>query len=253
VKKLQEKIKVLIQLQECDKRIKAIIEKKNEGPAKIKALQGEVEEFQRELEAKKEELEQQKKERRKIEREIDDLELKKQKSHAKLSSISSNKEYRAALKEIDELEREKGLREEKALELMEAIEALEEECKRLEEEYKQLQDKCKKEEKEILEQIQDLDQELERLERQRDGLCNQIDQGLLRHYNNLRGRKGGLAISPVIKGVCQTCHMGIPPQKFNELIRGDDLMSCPNCNRIIYWGDAKHFKELINSAPMDEC
>ncbi len=248
---MQEKIKVLIQLQECDKRIETITEKKNEGPAKIEVLQRKVEEFQMELQAKREELERLKKEKRDTEREIEDLEQKRKKSQAKLSSISSNKEYRAALKEIDDLERDKGLLEERALELMEAIEALEEECKGLEKERKQLQQECKKEEKEILKQMKKLDQELEQLEKEKGRLCEQIDQGLLRHYNNLRGRKGGLAISPVIKGVCQTCHMGIPPQKFNELIRGDDLMSCPNCNRIIYWGDAEHFKDLTTSASTD--
>ena len=51
----------------------------------------------------------------------------------------------------------------------------------------------------------------------------------------------GQAISSVIQGVCQICHMGIPPQKFNELMRGEALMTCPNCNRMIYWGGDEYF------------
>jgi len=58
----------------------------------------------------------------------------------------------------------------------------------------------------------------------------------------LRLKKGGIAISPVIKGVCQMCHLGIPPQKFNELIKGETLMTCPNCMRIIYWGEDERYQ-----------
>ena len=49
-------------------------------------------------------------------------------------------------------------------------------------------------------------------------------------------------MSAVVGGVCQTCHMGIPPQRFNELRRGDALMSCSNCKRIIYWADDAHYQ-----------
>jgi hypothetical protein len=45
-----------------------------------------------------------------------------------------------------------------------------------------------------------------------------------------------------MKGVCQCCHLAIPPQKFNELIKGEKMMSCPHCMRIIYWGDDERYK-----------
>ena len=77
-------------------------------------------------------------------------------------------------------------------------------------------------------------------------ICETIDQDLLKRYIFLRERKGGQAIGPVVSGVCQICHMGIPPQKFNELIGGDSLLTCPNCNRLIYWGEDEHYQKLLN-------
>ncbi|NTV57425.1 MAG: hypothetical protein HGA74_09075, partial [Deltaproteobacteria bacterium] len=88
-----------------------------------------------------------------------------------------------------------------------------------------------------------LEKDLDALQKERSQLCCDFDQGLLKKYVFLRERKGGLAISSVVTGVCQTCHMGIPPQKFNELIRGNDLMTCPHCNRIIYWGEDQDFQK----------
>jgi predicted nucleic acid-binding Zn-ribbon protein len=37
--------------------------------------------------------------------------------------------------------------------------------------------------------------------------------------------------------------MAIPPQKFNELIRGDKLMNCPNCARIMYWAEDERYQD----------
>jgi len=71
---------------------------------------------------------------------------------------------------------------------------------------------------------------------------------LLGMYDHLRKFKDGIAISPVTGGVCQACHMGIPPQKYNELIRGEELLNCPNCHRIMYWGDNEDFKKAANKA-----
>ena len=78
-----------------------------------------------------------------------------------------------------------------------------------------------------------------------------IDQELLKKYLFLKERKGGQAISPVVGGVCQTCHMGIPPQKFNELIKGHSLLACPNCDRIIYWGEDQHYQKALNKSMLE--
>ena len=104
-----------------------------------------------------------------------------------------------------------------------------------------------KDKEEIKKDLLGLERDFNALEKVRSRLCSDFDQSLLKKYLFLKERKGGLAISSVVTGVCQTCHMGIPPQKFNELIRGSDLMTCPHCNRIIYWGDDQDFQRLTNA------
>ena len=91
-----------------------------------------------------------------------------------------------------------------------------------------------------------LDEELKTLETKRDTFSQAIDQDLLREYLYLKERKEGQAISPVVGGVCQICHMGIPPQIFNELIRGNSLLTCTNCSRIIYWAEDEHLQKALN-------
>ncbi len=93
-----------------------------------------------------------------------------------------------------------------------------------------------------MKELNGLDKKLEGFEQERINLCQTIDQELLNKYLFLKERKEGQAISSVVSGVCQTCHMGIPPQKFNELIKGNSLLTCPNCYRIIYWGEDEKFQ-----------
>jgi uncharacterized protein len=36
-------------------------------------------------------------------------------------------------------------------------------------------------------------------------------------------------------GTCQGCHMHVPPQLFNQIQRNEQLILCPNCQRMLFW------------------
>jgi hypothetical protein len=230
-------MRALIGLQDCDNRIREMETKKGEAPVKMQRLEQDLNTLLGQIDGTLSQLDDHKREARQIEHDIEDMEGRIEKSNQKLSQIKSNKEYRAALKEIEDLNREKSLREDKAIQLMEDVEVLEKSCTESKAKKAEAEREFEKARKEIEKELHDLEVKLDELGMERRQFCDAIDPDLLERYNFLRQRKGGIAISPVIKGVCQTCHLGIPPQKFNELIRGEELMSCPNCMRIIYWGE----------------
>ena len=244
---MKDKLLVLIQLQECDNRIAKVLQAKELAPLRIQKLEDELRTVENQFKADEDQLEAFRKDRRQLEREIQELDGKIEKSSAKLTQIKSNKEYTAALKEIDDIKTIKFQTEEKAIQMMETAEELERKCKGHKETLKTLKDQSEKDKDAVKTELLGLEKDLDALQKERSQLCCDFDQGLLKKYVFLRERKGGLAISSVVTGVCQTCHMGIPPQKFNELIRGSDLMTCPHCNRIIYWGDDQDFQKLPNA------
>ncbi|MCP4668219.1 MAG: hypothetical protein GY849_17865 [Deltaproteobacteria bacterium] len=242
-----EKMKLIIGLQNCDTQIRNIQLRKEEGPIKIQRLEHDLNAMKNDLKAESDHLEAYGLERRKTEQDIEVLDSRIEKSNVKLASIKSNKEYQAALKEIDDLEGEKSLLEDKILEIMEEVDVLEDTYAAGRAKGQEFEEKFKKDCMAIVKQMEALDVDLEALEKERARFCQAIDEDLLKRYNFLKERKGGLAVSPVIKGVCQTCHLGIPPQKFNELIRGQELLKCPNCLRIIYWGEDERFSQVIEN------
>ncbi len=243
---MKDKINDLIFLQDCDNRIQEIINKKNEGPLRIKKLEDEVNSAESKFQEEHNRLELFKKDRRGIEQEIQDFVDNMEKSTIKLSNIKSNKEYRAALKEIEDFKKSKFQAEDKAIQLMEEIEDLEKKCRENKEKQAELVIRFEKGRDVISKELDSLDRELKSLEKKRGDYAQTIDQELLKRYLFLKDHKGGRAISPVVGGVCQACYMGMPPQKFNESIKGQSLLTCPNCDRIIYWGEDEHYQKALN-------
>ncbi len=56
-------------------------------------------------------------------------------------------------------------------------------------------------------------------------------------YNRLRKGKSGIAISPVDKHklTCRGCYKQLPPQKVMEVRRGEKIILCESCGRILVW------------------
>jgi len=242
---LDQRMTALIGLQNCDNRIMDIQTRQEKGPLKIQGLKEGLNEMDKRLEAENKQLEESRRQRREIEREIEEIENRIERSNEKLTNIKSNKEYQAALKEIDGLGLKKSLLEDKAIDIMEQIEVLEKSNAATSTEKETLERDFERAREEILGELKALDQDLVKLKREREHFSQNIDGDLLKRYDQIRKYKRGVAISPVIKGICQACHMGIPPQKFNELIRGKELMNCPHCLRIIYWGEDEGLNKVI--------
>ena len=246
---MKDKILGLVLLQDCDNGINKLDSLKKECPLKILKLEEELNAYRMNFENDNDRLESLRKERRKAEQIAQELEGKLEKSRIKLGNIKSNKEYAAALKEIEDMTREKEKVEDGILDLMEEIEKWEKKCLENGKELERFQRNFDLDKKRIEEDLDRLNKESVVLEKKRQKLSHGIEGDLLSKYDFLKVRKNGVAIASVIGAVCQLCHMNIPPQRFNELIRCNSLMSCPNCHRLIYWGEDEFFiKALGNPA-----
>ena len=234
---------MLIQLQDCDNRIQATTNRKNEAPLKVQQLEDELKDADLKLQEDNNRSEALKKDRRTLEQEIQELESKIEKSNVKLSHIKSNKEYTAALKEIEDVKNLINLTEDKVIQYMEEIEAVEKICLANKEHQQEMEKDFEEKKKEVEIELAALDKDLKSLENERTQFSQVVDQDLYKKYLFLKERKGGQAISPVIGGICRTCNIGPPPQKFIELQKRDALLTCPNCHRMIYWEEEKGEEE----------
>jgi predicted nucleic acid-binding Zn-ribbon protein len=87
---------------------------------------------------------------------------------------------------------------------------------------------------------------LEYLESQRKVAGKLVPAPILGRYEFIRSRLHNPVIVPVSAGICGGCHISIPPQAFIELQKGQQILSCPNCQRLIYW--CEHFSAETTEA-----
>lgn len=174
------------------------------------------------------------KERRTLEAEVADKMAHVKDRQSKMMQVQTGREQTALLKEIEDGKKSAKESEEKIVAIMEEVEKLN---LRINEEKNLL-----KGEKELVAEetvkVRDIIETIIKGKKEKDVLRQQQAQGIkvnvLRKYSTLRERRNGLAVVNVLQGVCQGCFMSIPPQKYNQLLKGDQIFDCPTCQRIIY-------------------
>ena len=214
---------------------KALAEQKARAPKQIAALEDEEKEAEAALLEKQQMLESVQMSRRELEREVEDFEGRKAASKQKLIDVKSNKEYQATLKEIDDIEGLVREREDQIIERMESAEHLDKEIKEHKRLVVEAKERRESEGTQIEQEAEKADRLIAELEEEKKKLKPKIPADLLKKYQFLRANRAGVALAPVNKSTCQVCHMNLPPQMFIDLQKNENMMYCPNCQRIIYW------------------
>lgn len=230
-----EQLRLLVQIQEADSQIIEITEKQKRLPDIIASLQINLDKAQSGLAEAVQHLEDANKERRTLEGQLKDSEEKIRKLKGRVPEIKTNKEYQALLKEIELAEREKSDIEEKILILLEEIDSLKVARTEREQVVRGEERKFLDEKEKIEKDFNHLSERLKELEFRKNGVSSQIDPRLLSEYNRLLSSRKGLAVVSVQNEHCRGCHIRIPPQIFTEIRKNDKIISCLNCQRILYW------------------
>lgn len=230
---LKQEIQYLENLQKIDLKIFDINKKLKEIPEIIESLKSKIEELHEQTERDKvtyKEAEQWQKEHEKA------IEMQKEllaKSKAKLAGARNERESNAAQREIETIKRALNEREEEALHIMEVIEQTTESIRQKEEKYSALQKEFEGMERESYKRTTGMEGSKKKLNEERQRITKSISSRHLNIYEKIKTRKPR-AIVLALKGICQGCHMMLPPQTYNLLLRSDRLIQCPNCHRIVY-------------------
>ena len=231
----KDEMGVLIRLQANEDKRDKIQFALNKIPDEIALVEKKMTETEEEMRGKELAFETQKKKYRDCEGEIKLRQENIKKSDLKLMSIKKNEEYKAVLKEIEDLKRQIGKLEDEMLKILFDIEEQE---KRLAEEREnwEAEKSLLAEEKQALEaQRRQEEQRLSGLNDEWREIADNAPRTLMDAYREVQGRvSGNKAVAEVMDYVCQGCFMNIPAQLYNELHTTNTLRFCPFCNRIIF-------------------
>lgn len=231
---MHDKMNLLRELQEIDQEVSAIEATRQGYQDELSAFDAEISHIQGMADELSAELEELQKAEAQLQQEL----LKEQdniaKVEARLPEIQTQKEYVAVLKEIDLAKKANKEIEDQVLAKQQEMETLGEDLKEKQADLSAVTEKADARRGELDALLAETEQGLQDKQSTRDAVAADIPGPLLRKYQTLFKRRGGLAVAMARNGACLGCNMQLPPQQFNSLFRQADLQTCPHCNRLLY-------------------
>ncbi len=157
-----------------------------------------------------------------------------EKSEVRLRDIKTQKEYQAVSKEIATARKIKGEMEEQLLQKIALAEEIKASVLEIEENSKTMTVQVASQKAEIQAKIEKLESGIVTDIATRQSTVKSLPASVLKRYEMLREKRQGIAVVEASNGSCLGCNMNLPPQVYNNLFKGDSLIVCPHCQRLLF-------------------
>jgi hypothetical protein len=241
-------LKLVIRLQEIDNRLAELTREISALPKHIAEIEKKLVSHERKLEADKAALAANQKERKKCEGDIQVQEQKISKLKDQMLQAKTNEQYRAFQHEIEFCEKEIRKLEDRILELMGESEPLDKNVKAAEGALKAERTEVEAEKQQARERTAVDQKAANELHQERTKIVAEVTASTYQLYERVRKGRRGIAVAEAVNGRCSACQMSLRPQFAQELKRGDTIMSCESCQRILYYNPPASFEDLAGEA-----
>ncbi len=230
-------IRQLVLLQGVDDQIHTINQQCENAPKEVASLLERFTEFDNQRNHVLEKLEHLNDQAKRLNLEIEDDSARIKKSKSKLMQVANAREYQAMSREMDSMEKMNRNREEVRAALSEELQLQKANLEAVEVDWTAAKDELETKQASLGSSLETWEKELDSLKLSREKAQEDVPKPVLSRYEFIRKRLPHPVIVPVTAGVCSACNISIPPQIFINLQRGDNIINCPNCQRLIYWSE----------------
>ncbi len=232
---MKDELAKLIQLQKTDsniRRLRSNIETAGQRRAEIER-EFEQHAFSiREIQNKRDSLAA---EREELEKKIADHKNYLERADRNLKHAQNQREYETAMREMDALQKQITAAETQIIEKMAALEEVEKELEDRAEEINTIDSKraaaLGEFDAQLNAEITEFDSELGA----RESVFKTLPPQLASVYDRLAQRsRDGIAVAEVTNGSCSACFMSLRPQIQVEVKKGQQIITCESCTRILF-------------------
>ena len=172
-----------------------------------------------------------------------EAEGKREKAEKNMEAISTQREYEALDKEIEDAAgKEQEFRNKLQRELR-VLSELEEDMKQSQALIDQQEAELEKRRKDIEAEISSKKEQMKMLSVQEAELTPDLDPEVLFKFERIIRNKMGRGIVAIKGGVCMGCHMILPTQFANNVRKGEEIVFCPYCSRILFYEESDQNEE----------
>jgi len=235
---MQESFNVILSIQELDINMIRLMRVKKERQKELLKIQTLKTDIEKQVADKESQIIELKKDIRMGETQIKEIQDKVAKLEAQQAAVKKMDEFNALTHEMTNAGRERTAVEQRLSDLMDKLAAEEDLLVTLKDNQRSTQDNSEAIEKEIHESIEKINEEGKALFAQREELKNQVEPEIFKIYERLLKNKKDRVVVPIEQRTCSGCHIVLTPQHENLVRKGDRLVFCEHCSRILFWQEA---------------
>jgi len=206
----------------------------NVGPERT-ALENKARQSQARLDAAKQRVKQIESDRKKLELEVEGKKGQIEKYALQQFQTKKNEEYRALAHEIDTCKAAITKLDDEQIVFMEQAEVATREMNEVAKETAAVVKDVELAKSAISEKEVRLKRELTELKSDYDRLEAAVEEGVRERYVRLRKQRGATTVVGIDRGICGGCHMKLPMQIVLSCQAQQEIVTCPNCSRILYF------------------
>lgn len=237
-------LKLVIRLQEIDNRLADLTREITALPKHIADIEKKLVSHERKLEADRAALAANQKERKQCEGDIQLQDQKISKLKDQMLGAKTNEQYRAFQNEIEFCQAEIRKSEDRILELMGESDPLDKNVKAAEAALKTERAHVEAEKQQARDRTAVDEKAHQELAQERAAIVAKISPPVYNRYERVRKGRRGIAVAEAADGRCTACNMAMRLQFFQDLKKGDQIMACESCQRILYYNPPVAVEDL---------
>jgi len=173
-----------------------------------------------------------------------EAESKREKAEKNMESISTQREYEALDKEIEDAAGKEQEFRNKLQREVRIVSELDEEIKQTQALIEQQEAELEQRRREIETETSSKESQLTVLAKRENTLASDLnDPDVLFKFERIIRNKMGRGIVAIKGGVCMGCHMILPAQFANNVRQGEEIVFCPYCSRILFYEESEQEEE----------
>ncbi|WP_149717445.1 zinc ribbon domain-containing protein [Campylobacter concisus] len=224
----------LVELSDLDKQIDGFIPRIQDIEKAYKNIEEECETITVNIERLDEEVNDLKSQKSGTNTHIAEFSAKIKDVAKKSSSAKSEKEIKALSLEEDIAKEQLEAANEEIARLEKLIDSKNSQKDELGSKKAELEENLKNIKSKTSSELENIGKEREEVYAKKDKLIATMNQKILAFYEKIRKWAHNTAVVPVKKQACYGCFMQINDKTFSAVVKGEDIVTCPHCGRILY-------------------
>ena len=240
---MKAELQQLIALQNLDTTIRKLEKDQEAIPERRAEIEGEFDQRAFEIRALENRRDEAKHSRARLENEVVEQRGRAERAERNLMSSKRQDEYTAAIREADAARKQISALETQILEQMEQLDQTQAALSERADEIATLNSDREARLKAFDDETGTIGERLATARKEREEVFASLPKQISNLYSRIKARiRDGVAVAEARNRSCTACFMSLRPQVMAEIRRGEDIITCDNCGRILYYVPAESVK-----------